>query len=344
MNKLYISILSAGALVSLASCNLIGGGSAAPAAAEPQEKAATLVEVLSVARESVPQEAVYSTTVQANIVNNIAPQTSGRIVKIKAEIGDFVNAGQILAEMDKAQLEQAELKLKNSKDELDRVRQLLDQGGISQSDYDQLELSYKVAKSSYDNLLENTILRSPVTGVVTARNYDKGDMYSMSQPLYTVQQIVPVKMLVGISESDYTKVKKGDEVTLTADALPGKTYKGKIVRLYPIMDSSTHTFNVEVQVRNENRELRPGMFVRATVNFGANNSITVPDQAVVKMQGAGTRSVFVVEGDTASARVVTLGRHFDGKYEILSGLEEGETVVVKGQSSLKSGDKVRLEQ
>lgn len=303
----------------------------------------TLVEVQAAAFATVPQEGVYSSTVQANILNNIAPQTGGRIEKINVEIGDFVSAGQILAEMDNANLQQAEYRLKNSKDELDRLKQLLDEGGVSQSDYEQLELSYNVAKSSYDNLLENTVLRSPVSGVVTARNYDRGDMYSMSQPLFTVQQITPVKMLVGVSEKDYTKVSKGDKVTITADALPGREFTGSIVRLYPTMDASTHTFNVEVQVRNEKRELRPGMFVRATVNFGSNESIVLPDQCVVKMQGAGTRMVFVLgEDDTVSSRVVTLGRHFDSNYEILSGLEEGELVVVKGQSTLKNGQKVEV--
>lgn len=302
-----------------------------------------IVEVARVSRENVLHSNVYSSTIQANIVNNIAPQNGARIVKINAEIGDFVSAGQILAEMDDSNLEQAKLRLTNSEEELGRVKQLFDEGGISQSDFDALELNYKVAKRSYENLLENTILRSPVSGVVTARNYDRGDMYGMSQPLYTVQQITPVKLLVPISESDYTKVRKGDKVSVTADALPGNTYVGSIVRIYPTMDAATHTFNVEVQVRNEKRELRPGMFARATVDFGSVENVVIPDQAAVKMQGAGTRQVFVLNPDnTVSVKVVTLGRHFDNKYEVLEGLAGDETIVVKGQTSLKAGDKVEV--
>lgn len=302
-----------------------------------------IVEVARVSRENVLHSNVYSSTIQANIVNNIAPQNGARIVKINAEIGDFVSAGQILAEMDDSNLEQAKLRLTNSEEELGRVKQLFDEGGISQSDFDALELNYKVAKRSYENLLENTILRSPVSGVVTARNYDRGDMYGMSQPLYTVQQITPVKLLVPISESDYTKVRKGDKVSVTADALPGNTYVGSIVRIYPTMDAATHTFNVEVQVRNEKRELRPGMFARATVDFGSVENVVIPDQAAVKMQGAGTRQVFVLNSDnTVSVKVVTLGRHFDNKYEVLEGLAGDETIVVKGQTSLKAGDKVEV--
>lgn len=309
----------------------------------PQEPQVALVSVVAAARENVPQTSLYSSTVQAKVVNNIAPQGTGRIQKLNVEVGDFVAKGQVLAEMDKVQLEQAQLKLRNDETELERVRTLLSQGGISQADFDQLELAFNVSKSSCRNIEENTILRSPVSGVITARNYDKGDMFTMGQPIYTVQQITPVKILVGISETDYTRVKKGDTVSITADALPGKEFSGTVNRLYPTMDPATHTFNVEVTVPNTRRELRPGMYARVTVNFGSTFNIVLPDTAVLKMQGAGTRSVFVVDPEgKAEMRVVTLGRHFDGKYEILSGLEEGEQVVVKGNSALKAGQAVQI--
>lgn len=340
MNK-TLSLIAAA--VVLAGCGFRTPGQQAQQQAAPQEQQAPLVSVITAARENVPQTSVYSSTVQANVINNIAPQSGGRIQKLNVEIGDYVAKGQVLAQMDRVQLDQAELKLRNDETELERVRTLLAQGGISQADFDQLELACKVSRTTYNNLLENTVLRSPVSGVVTARNYDRGDMYTMAQPIYTVQQITPVKVLVPISETDYTRVKKGDKVTLTADALPGKTFSGTVNRLYPTMDAATHTFNVEVLVQNSKRELRPGMYARVTVNFGDSLSITVPDTAVSKMQGAGTRSVFVVGDDgVATVKVVTLGRHFDGKYEILSGLEEGDRVVAKGNSFLKAGQSVRI--
>ena len=343
MNIKIFPICALAAMI-LSSCGS-NAGQQAGAGAQSAEEVLPVVKVLVTAKQKVPQVQTYSSTVQANIINNIAPQTGGRIQKIRAEIGDFVSAGQILAEMDRVQLDQALLRLKNAEDELARIKTLFEEGGVSQSDYESMELSYKVAKSSCDNLEENTILRSPINGVVTARNYDKGDMYTMAQPLFTVQQITPVKLLVGISETDYTKVKKGDTVELTADALPGKTFTGSIVRLYPTMDAGSHTFNAEVSVRNADRLLRPGMFARATVSFGDNNSIVVPDNATLKQQGSGVRTVFVLEADsTVSSRVVTLGRHFDSNYEILSGLEEGEKVVISGQATLRAGQKVEVEQ
>lgn len=305
------------------------------------------VEVLAKVRTQVAEmqpvslDQVYSSTVQAFAVNNIVPQSAGRIKEIKAEIGQFVSKGQILATMDELQLEQAKVKYSNDLKEYERLKALLEEGGVAQSDFDQIEMALTVSKSTLENLEQNTYLRSPINGVVTARNYDVGDMYTMAQPLFTVQQIVPVKLLVGISEADYSKVKLGTEVSVTADALPGKTYTGKIVRLYPTIDAASHTFNAEVQVSNTGRELRPGMFARVLVNLGKSENIVVPDVAVVKQQGSGQRYVFVLQEDsTVKQKMVTLGHHLGGTYVILSGLEEGEKVVVKGASTLKQGEKV----
>ena len=142
---------------------------------------------------------------------------------------------------------------------------------------------------------------------------------------------------------DYTKVSKGDKVSLTVDAIPGRTFSGSVVRVYPVIDPTSHTFNVEVHVANTDRAIRPGMYARVTVTFGVNSSIVLPDTAVLKQQGSGVRTVFVLNSDnTVESRIVTLGLHFDGNYEILSGLEEGETVVVTGNSSLNGGDKVEV--
>ena len=132
---------------------------------------------------------------------------------------------------------------------------------------------------------------------------------------------------------------------IVTDALPGEEFTGEVIRLYPVMDAATHTFNVEIQVRNSSARLRPGMYARVTLNLGNNNSIVIPDQAVIKQQGSGQKSVFVIKDDnTVESRIVTLGRYFDNQYEILSGLSEGDRVVVKGHASLKVGDKVEVAQ
>jgi RND family efflux transporter MFP subunit len=257
------------------------------------------------------------------------------------EIGDFVKEGQILAEIDKAQLLQAQLQLQNQEVELQRLKSLYEEGGLSQSDYDAIQMQYNVLKTQVENLVENTTLRSPINGVVTARNYDVGDMYAMSMPIFAVEQIVPVKLLIGISETDYSKVKKGDAVTVAADAIPDKTFYGKISRIYPTVDPATRTFTVEVKIDNTYKTLRPGMFARATVNFGSNNSVVIPDVAVVKQQGSGERFVYVLnEDNTVTYKKVVLGRRMGAEYEVLEGLQDGDRIVIGGQIRLKDGVKV----
>ena len=328
--------------VALALCSC-GGKKAQKGAAAVKEEQLPAVKVVDAKSEIVPIDEKYSVTLQAYAINNIAPQSGGRIISIKAEVGDFVEKGQVLAQMDKAQLEQAELQLNNLKSEYDRAKALYEKGGVSKSDFETIELQYKVANTTYENLLTNTILKSPLNGVVSARNYDEGDMYTMSAPLYVVQQINPIKALVAVSEKNYSLLKKGIEVEFTPEALNGKTYVGKVTRIHPTVDAATHTIVAEVTIDNPKFELRPGMYSSARVIFSKGDAIVVPDTAVLKQQGSGVRTVYVLKADgTVELRIVEVGRHIGSDYVILSGVQAGEKVVISGQSLLRSGIKVEV--
>lgn len=351
MKTIFKTMIIAGAVIMTAGC----GSSESQSQKNAPAEVTPVVSVVQVTKRDVPQEVVYSTTIRPFAKNNIAPQSVNRIAKINVEVGDYVTKGQQLAKMDHVQLQQAENQMKqaelqmiNNEVEYGRLKGLYDAGGLSQSDLDAIELAYnaskisfEVAQKQYENLLENSVLLSPITGVVTARNYDVGDMYAMSAPIFTVEQIVPVKLLVGVSESDYSKVHKGDAVTITADALPGKEFSGKVDRIHPTVDPATRTFTVEVKVDNRDKELKPGMFARATITFGVNRSVIVPDVAVVKQQGSGERFVYLLNEDgTVSYTKVTLGRRLGAEYEVLEGIEDGAKVVTGGQIRLKNGIKV----
>ena len=341
MKTIFRTIIVAGTVILAVSCG--NNAKKTETAVTMAEDVAPSVAVAKVAVREVPQMATYTSTVQPYVKNNIAPQSGNRIKAIKADVGDFVSKGQILAEMDQIQLQQAELQMKNKEVEYERLKGLYEAGGLSKSDLDAIELAYQVSKTQYENLLENSVLRSPVTGVITARNYDVGDMYAMAAPLFTVEQIVPVKLLVGVSESDYTKVKKGDKVEIVADALPGKVFEGKVRKIYPTIDPATRTFTVEIVVNNYKKELRPGMFARVTVTFGTNNSVVIPDVAVVKQQGSGERFVYILNEDgTVTYQKVVLGRRMGTEYEVLEGIPDGATIVTGGQIRLKDGIKVSV--
>ncbi len=306
-------------------------------------KAAPVVSVVTAQAEDVDITNTFTSNIEPFATNNIVSQTAGRIVSINAEVGQKVRKGQVLAKMDDVNLAKTRMQYINDSTELARLTELYNIGAIAQADYDMAKLALNVTKKTYGNLAENTYLRSPINGVVTARNYDKGDMYSMALPIFVVEQIQPVKMLVNVSESLFTQVSEGMEFDITVDAYHGEIFKGKVNLLYPTVNAATHTFPVEVICENKDQRLRPGMFARVTANFGTNHHIVVPDNAVVKQQGSGEHFVYVLQPDnTVKYTLVQLGKRMGNRYEIVSGLNEGDRIVTEGQVRLKDGVSVTV--
>ena len=309
--------------------------------AAPAAEVAPSVAVAQVFAQDVVQDATYTSTVQAYVKNNIVPQTAGRIVKINVEVGDRVKKGQVLAEIDKAQLQQAQLQLHNAGVELERLRALYQAGGLSKSDLDAIELQYNVAKTQVDNLIENTTLLSPIDGVITARNYDDGDMYG-GQAILVVEQISPVKMKINVSESYYAKTNKDLDVTLKFEAYGDEEFKGNIDIIYPTISAASHTFPVEISMANKDMKIRPGMYGKAVVNFGTKEHVVVPDMAVKKQTGSGDFFVYTYENGKVKHNKVILGRRLDDRYELISGIESGAAVVVAGIDNLADGIEVEV--
>ena len=312
------------------------------AAQNVENAAAVQVKVEKVFEEDVDQEEVYSASVIANTTNNISPKMSVRIEKIFVEVGDRVQRDQILAKMEATSLVQAKSQMQNDSIELSRARQLYEVGGNSKSELDGKILAYTISKTNYDNLVENTILRSPINGIVTARNYDQGDMFAMSQPLYVVEQITPVKLVVNVSEGLFKDIKKGMSVDVKCDVYGDRVFKAKVNLVYPTIDASTRTFPVELVIANADQAVRPGMFARAYFVYGTAKHVVVPDKAVLKQSGSGDRYVYVVENGKAVFKKVELGRRMGTEYEIISGLNTGDDVVTEGHARLSNGCNVEV--
>lgn len=311
---------------------------------EVEEVVLPKIEAVEVASRMVSQEATFTGTVEAKVVNNIAPQQPLRIKEIRVDVGDRVKKGDSLVFLDTSSLTQALAQLDNARKEYERTNALYEVGGASKSEWDSRRLQLDVAETTYNNLVENTTLISPITGIVSARNYDKGDMYA-GQPVLVIEQIRPVKIMINMSEPFFGKVKRGMGVYISFDAYgEDDIFKGKISRIYPTIDKTTHTFQVELTVPNGNERVRPGMFARVTLPYGQKNNVVIPDRAVQKLMGSGDRYVFVYEPSTETVRYskVELGRRMDDEYEVLSGVKSGEMVVTKGHMGITNGAKVEL--
>ncbi len=301
-----------------------------------------IVEVSQVHSQNVPQVNQYTATIEAENTNNISPSTYNRIKEIRVDVGDRVSRGQVLVVLDKANIDQLKVRLDNAEREYNRAVELLNIGAGTQQAVDQLKTELDAARTQYNNTLENTVLTSPITGVVTARNYDPGDMTG-AQPVLTVGQLSPaVKVLVNVTEGDFSKVKTGMPVEVNLDVYEGETFNGTISQIYPTIDPLTRTFIVEVKIQNPGERIRPGMFARVKLDLGTKDRVVVPDRAVVKQTGSGNQYVYVYSNGKVSYNRVELGQRLGDTYEILSGVNSGDSVVITGQARLVNGAAVQL--
>lgn len=339
-----VMILASMAMMVLAASSCVGGKETPVTFKTNKEAEAVNVKVQSVTAREVAQLEEFTANVQADVTNNIAPQAPVRIRKICVEVGQRVSQGQTLVLLDNNSLERLKLQLDNTEREFSRVDELYKVGGCSKSAWEQAQSGLEVLRQQYQNLVENTRLVSPCSGVVTKRNYDNGDLYNGQVPVLVVEKTSPVKILINVNEQYYSQVKVGMPVeNITLDAYPGQTFQGKVSLVYPSLDATTRTFPVEVRIANNDQRVRPGMFARVTLNFGTKNRVMLPDQSVVKQTGSGEQFVYVVNADsTVTHKSVVLGRRLGAEYEAVSGVNDGETVVVFGQSLLNDGHKVHV--
>lgn len=316
-----------------------------------ESKTTAPVKVTPLTRTKIAKTIDYSATIQAFEEVNVAPSSPGRIEKIYVEAGDRVNKGDNLFLMDRTQLYQLKLQLSSLEKDLWRLDTLLKAGSAKQQQYDQLKTQYEVTKTNVEFLEQNTLLKAPFQGIVTGKYYEEGEMYSGAPSMsgkpavVTLMQINPLKVIVSLSEQYYPLMKKGMEALITADVYKNEKFTGRVYRIAPTINAVTRSFNVEIEVPNRNEMLKPGMFVRVSLNLGEVETFVVPASTVLMQEGTNRRYVMIA-GDGVARRVdVAIGKRFDDNLEIISEtLKEGDLLITEGQSRLSDGDKIEVVQ
>ena len=323
---------------------------------ESEKEDVPVVKTMKVSEQDVDQLAVYTASVEPEVINNISAHMANRIKAIYVDEGVRVAKGQRLVLLDDVNTTQYELAVDNAKAALrnaqtnyDRAVELLKIGGGTQQSVDQMEVTLINAKNAVAqaertlaNARENTVLTSPISGVVTARNYDPGDMTG-ALPILTVAQVNPVKVVINVNESQLASISKGMPVDLTFNTYGDEVFKGTVSLVMPTVDAASRTVGVEITLPNADGRVLPGMFGRATIALGNANHVVVPDRAVVKQQGSGDHYVYVLKSDgTVSYNKVELGQRIGTTYELISGVPSGAEVIVEGQNALTDGKKVKV--
>ena len=305
-------------------------------------EAAVLVKSATAELQTINLTETYTSEIKPYKENDVTPAVAGlHISEIKVDVGDHVTKGQVIVVMDQTTLKQQEINLATMQDNYDRMLPVHKAGGISDQQIVQLENQLNLQKEVVANLRKNSTISSPLTGVVTARNFESGDLFAQA-PILHIMQINQLKVKANISEQFFTTVKVGQKVTIEVDIFPGEQFEGKVSRINPALDAATRTFGVEITIPNAKERLRPGMFARATFNMGERESVMIPDQALQKQVGSSERYVYVIKDGVAEYRFVKDGRRVGNLIEITDGLQAGEEVATTSFTHLMTGKKVEI--
>ena len=307
----------------------------------------------------------------------VIPRVTGYLQMLEVEEADRVHTGDLLAEIDAADVQQQILRqqaalavavaganreqamLENLRGQVDRNKSLYNKGLVSLQDVEDIdsrlrvaEAQYQLAQSQVDQArasveelkiqYERTRVYSPMDGVVAERHVDPGALVGQNTPIVKILDLTRLKTIVPVPEGSISGIRSGIEAEVRLDANPGQTYRGRISRIRPIVDAETRSVNVEIEIENPRETLRPGMFARVRFGGGAaSEAPSVPRSALLTR--GNSQGVYVLgDGNVAVFREIEVGRNEDGWLEILGGLSPGDVFITTGAQNVNEGDTVRL--
>ncbi len=288
----------------------------------------------------------------------VYPEASGRVESLPVREGQYVSRGELIAQIDQEKstltVSQIESQLASSKISLDKLRKdyerskrLFEQKVIAEKSMDDAKTALDIAARNVESLesqlslanvrLKDARVAAPIKGVITKKYIDQGQI--ANGPIVTIADIEKVKVTVPVGEKEITRIRKGQRAEIHVDAYHGKIFAGVVHNVFPGVDMQTRTAQVEIAVDNSARNLKPGMFARADIIISSReNAFVIPIDSIIEKEGGSY--VFVAENDKARIRQITTGMEKDERIEVLSGLEEGTSLIIEGQRSLQEGSKI----
>ena len=313
------------AIATITACAALLSGCGGNKTADVAEERVEQVRTTPLAYQEVSRQIELSTTLQGYDQMNISPSLTGLIEKIYVEVGDRVRKGDTLVRMDRNQLNTTRIAFANLQIEMNRVQML--------------------TQETLRFLEENTFVRAQFDGVISAKIYEDGELYSGAQPILQLTKINELKAYVNVPETYYPLVKKGMQVNVFSDIYPGRAFPASIEIVYPTVDPASHTFTLKLRIPNSSELIRPGMYVSTVLDLGRTEALVVPYQAVLRLIGSNNRYVFVDEDGVAKRVFVEIGERHDQTIEISSdSLKVGDHIVTTGQAKLVDGVKLNVVQ
>jgi membrane fusion protein (multidrug efflux system) len=321
---------------------------AAPAASTPDAGPAVSVEALKVERLALPQGITAVGSLRSDESVTLRPEVAGRISAIQFREGERVAKGAPLVKLDpsvtQAELQQAQANMVLAKVKYDRAVDLQGKGFISGQARDEAENNLKVGEAALALArakLAKLSIEAPFSGIIGLRSVSVGDYVKEGADMVNLEAIDPLKVDFRVPEIYLSQIRVGQSLQMTLDAVPGKTYEGKVFAINPLVDTAGRAVVIRAQVRNQDTTLRPGMFARVRLlTHDTQEALVVPEQAIVP-QGDEWFVYRVVDGKAQRAKV-EIGQRRDGKAEVMKGLRDGDVVVTAGQLKIRDGVPVQI--
>ncbi|MEJ2275596.1 MAG: efflux RND transporter periplasmic adaptor subunit [Woeseiaceae bacterium] len=287
--------------------------------------------------------AVYSGTapIEAFAEADVIAKVEGEVREILFEEGDEVKEGQVLARLDgdrlRLELNESRARLQKMRSDFERNEELREKSLISEGEFEKLRYDLEALEAAYNLAsleLDYTKIRAPIDGVISERYIKIGNTIRVGEPMFRVTSFDPLVAYLHVPEREYRRISPGQPVAIDIDALAGQRMLASVTRVSPVVDPDTGTFKITIEIRDEQRRIKPGMFGRMNVVYDTHeNVLQVPRSAIV--EDMGNETVFVVEDGKAVRRIVQTGYGNEGMVEITEGLDETDAVVTIGQAGLK---------
>ncbi len=281
----------------------------------------------------------YSGKIESNKVVNASPSMSGKIEKLFVKEGDRVKVDDLLVKLDQTQLEQTRIQFENAEKNYKRMQKLLENDAIDKQTFDEVETGYNIIKTSYEFMLDNIEMKAPISGVVTYIYKKEGEKFdSMMDPfLIRIVNSENFKAKLQVSDKDINMLKKGKKAIITVDNSE-EAFKGIITYVSPEADMMSGTFPIEISINNDSNLLKHNQFARiALIAKSASNAIVVPQESILR-----SNYIYVADNGIAKERKVQLGIGNEYEIEIISGIAEGDEIIISGNIGLIDGDKIDI--
>ena len=307
-------------------------------------KSTNYVKVVKAKRKTFASYLEFSGTLFSEKSANIAPDVAARVLKYSVNKGDYVHKGDVLAIMDSTQYVQAKAQYENAAKSYHRMLKLKETKTIDQQTFEQVEAGYIAAKAAYEFMKGNYKVKAPFDGFITEKIKNVGEVYmpmSFSPAGPAILRLVNIDYLrvkLHVSDADINKIKVGQKAIITAESYPNQQFEGKVSFVSQEADVMSGMFTVEVSINNKDHRLKSNQFVNVVIIIEEQkDALVIPKEALIKKS-----VVFVVNNNIAEKRIVKTGIESEDEIQVVSGVSEGETVIISGNVGLKDGTKVSI--